>query len=106
MNEEQAAEVLRKSLATIGSDLGAMRGVPEESYEHVCEVLRFYAKRWRGRDMIPRGAMAELWGVTDLLIGASERYGAVEGPKIVDKAAHIHELVVACLFDAPQSQEL
>jgi hypothetical protein len=95
--EQEAIDRLAKGLEILAADLGAMIGLNQRAFDQVCDSLRFLAREWRGRDLIPRRVVAELWGVTDIMINVSERYGSVEGPRLCDKAAQLNDLIVECL---------
>jgi hypothetical protein len=99
--EQEAIDALINGLEILAGDLGAMLGVNQEAYDRIREALRFLSTAWRGRDLIPRRVMAELWGSTTIMLGVSERYGPLEGPKIADRAAELEELIMDCFQDPP-----
>lgn len=97
--EQEALEVLDRSLATVAEDLGAMTGLNERAYEDACVALRFLAAQWKGRELVPRRAVAMVLGMVNIMVNVSDRYGTEEGPIIVDKAAKLDELITACFVD-------
>lgn len=101
--EREELDMLERNLESLVGDLAAMKVLNESALDRVCESLQFLADAWRGKEMVPRSAVAMLLDLDGLMLNVSKRYGPDVGPKIVDKAAILQELIGNCFVDARKS---
>jgi len=101
MPEDDAVDALERGVKALVADLGAMKGLNGSAYETVCVALRTLASRYAGCARVSRRMVAQVYGLPDLILGIVDRYGPAVGPVLVNKAAELDDLIIACFVDMP-----
>jgi len=98
-SEQEAIDVLDASLETLVGDLAAGMGLNEGAYGRACDALRYLARAWQGRDVVPRRAVALVLDVVTVIFNAIADWKEEHKVPVVKKACELDELIGACFID-------
>lgn len=99
LSDKMLIQRLNDDSSSLLVPLRMRKGFDQEAFDRLCVTVRDCAASWKGRDDIPKAAVAVFLDTYPTMVSTSYLYDQAGNQRIQQAAEDLAELIRDCLYD-------